>query len=241
MQFSYLVTFTHPDARARVSNDDRERVAGCVEATPGLSRARLYTPAAAQDYYTNDGPSPTFAFQLDFERLVDLETAIGPDGHLQALARGSFAILADCAVEQQVMARRPFPAVDPTPAVPDGALPCQFLVHYPGHAEDFDAWLNYYLSHHPQIMKFFEGVREIEIFTRVDWVDAMPWKRVHYMQRNKLMFDSAEAITRAMNSPVRHQMRADFERFPPFVGSNIHHPMWAETRVGSVRAVGMNI
>lgn len=241
MQFSYLVTFTHPDAAARISDDDRERIAACVETTPGLSRARLYTPAAAQDFYTNDGPSPIFGFQLDFGRLMDLETTIGPDGHLQALARGSFASLSHCAVEQQVMARRPFPVLDPTLAVPDGALPCQFLVHYPGHAEDFDAWLNYYLAHHPQIMKFFEGVREIEIFTRVDWVDAMPWKRVHYMQRNKLMFDSADAITRAMNSPVRHQMRADFEQFPPFVGSNIHHPMWADTCIGTVPFAGTDV
>lgn len=44
------------------------------------------------------------------------------------------------------------------------------------------------------------------------------------------MFDSPEAITRAMNSSVRHEMRADFEKFPPFEGSNIHHPMWADTR-----------
>jgi hypothetical protein len=113
----------------------------------------------------------------------------------------------------------------------DGALPCQFLVLYPGRAENLDEWLAYSLAHHPQIMKFFDGVREIEIFTRVDWIDAMPWPRVRYMQRNKLMFDSAEAITAAMNSPVRHQMRADFERFPPFEGSNILHPMSARTIV----------
>lgn len=49
------------------------------------------------------------------------------------------------------------------------------------------------------------------------------------MQRNKLMFDSARAITEAMHSPVRHAMRQDFERFPPFEGSNIHHPMAART------------
>ncbi len=121
--------------------------------------------------------------------------------------------------------------LDSTPLVPDGALPCQFLVHYPGRAENLDEWLAYYLAHHPQIMKFFDGVREIEIFTRVDWIDAMPWPQVHYMQRNKLMLDSAEAITAAMNSPVCHQMRADFERFPPFEGSNINHPMSARTLV----------
>ena len=231
MQFSYLVTFTHPDPDARISARDLETMTTRIDATPDLRRARFYTPQHAEDYYTNDGPSPIFALQLDFDTLAALEASIAADGHLQSIAHRDLPSLAACAVEQQVMARRPFPVLDPTPRVPDGALPCQFLVHYPGRAENLDEWLAYYLAHHPQIMKFFDGVREIEIFTRVDWIDAMPWARVHYMQRNKLMFDSAEAITAAMNSPVRHQMRADFERFPPFEGSNIHHPMSARTIV----------
>jgi uncharacterized protein (TIGR02118 family) len=225
MQFSYLVTFENADAEARIDSRDFDAIAQIVRATPQLRRARLYTPETAQDFYTNDGPSPQFALQLDFDTLSALEAAIAVDGHLQPLARAGYPSLAGCAVTHQAMVRRPFPVLDPQPRVAPGELPCSFLVHYPGHAADFDAWLNYYLSHHPQIMKFFPGVREIEIFTRVDWVDAMPWTRVHYMQRNKLVFDSAAAITAAMNSPVRHEMRADFEKFPPFEGSNIHHPM----------------
>lgn len=229
MKFSYLVTFFHADPRARIAEDDLKRITTIVSATPALSRARLYTPETADDYYTSDGPSPLFAMQLDYETVFDLECAIAADGHLQALAVANLPSLAGCRVEQQAMLRRPFPVADPDARVPGGALPCQFLVHYPGRAVDFDAWINYYLTHHPQIMFDFPGVREIEIFTRVDWLDAMPWTRVHYMQRNKLMFDSAQAITDAMHSPVRHAMRQDFEKFPPFEGSNIHHPMAART------------
>ena len=229
MQFSHLVTFIHPDEKARIDASDFERIVALVRVTPALTRARFYTPEQAQDFYTNDGPSPIFALQLDFETLAALEATIAADGYLQRLACGDWPSLGACAVEQQVMARRPFPVLDPVQKVLPGRLPCQFLVHYPGHAEDFDAWLSYYLLHHPQIMKHFEGVREIEIFTRADWIDAMPWRRVHYMQRNKLMFDSASAITAAMNSPVRHQMRADFENFPAFVGSSVHFPMAALT------------
>ncbi|SDV47292.1 hypothetical protein [Chitinasiproducens palmae] len=234
MQFSYLVTYRHADANARIAEGDLTQIADIVRATPTMKRARLYTPQQADDFYTDDGPSPIFALQLDFDDLLELEANIAVDGHLQALARTALPSLAECAVEQQAMARRPFPVADPVPQVAAGALPCQFLVHYPGHAEDLDVWLNYYLTHHPQIMHDFEGVREIEIFTRVDWLDAMPWPRVHYMQRNKLMFDSPQAITDAMHSPVRHRMRADFEKFPPFVGSNIHHPMSCQTIAGDL-------
>ncbi|CAE6784319.1 hypothetical protein R69927_04090 [Paraburkholderia domus] len=229
MRFSYLLTFIHPDPRARIAADDLAAITSITTTIPALSRARLYTPESADDYYTNDGPSPIFAMQLDYESMFDLEAAIAANGHLQSLANATLVSLEGCRVEQQAMLRRPFPVADPVARVADGSLPCQFLVHYPGEALDLDEWLNYYLTHHPQIMFDFPGVREIEIFTRIDWLDAMPCTRVHYMQRNKLMFDSAAAITEAMHSPVRHAMREDFESFPSFKGSNIHHPMLART------------
>ncbi|MFB9121870.1 hypothetical protein E2553_27350 [Paraburkholderia dipogonis] len=229
MRFSYLLTFIHPEPNARIADDDLAVITSIAITIPALSRARLYTPESADDYYTSDGPSPIFAMQLDYESLFDLEAAIAENGRLQSLAKATLASLQGCRVEQQAMVRRPFPVADPVARVVDGVLPCQFLVHYPGEALDLDEWLNYYLSHHPQIMFDFPGVREIEIFTRIDWLDAMPWTRVHYMQRNKLMFDSAAAITEAMHSPVRHRMRKDFEAFPPFEGSNVHHPMLART------------
>nr|WP_315594148.1 EthD family reductase [uncultured Cupriavidus sp.] len=229
MQFSYLVTFESADPSAHIGVEDLQRVAEVVTRTPQLRRARLYTPESAKDFYTDDGPSPPFAMQLDFDTLTALESAIAVDGHLQAVAQLSLPNLRGCTVTQQVMSRRPFPVEDSIGRSPVGSAPCSFLVHYPGHAADFDAWLNYYLGHHPQIMRFFPGIREIEIFTRVDWVDAMPWKKVHYIQRNKLVFDSAQAITEAMNSPVRHQMRADFEKFPRFHGGNVHFPMATHT------------
>jgi uncharacterized protein (TIGR02118 family) len=229
VRISYLVTFTHPESTARIAANDYREIFEVIKRTPSIARARLYTPESARDYYTDDGPSPIFAFQLDFETLDQLEATIAAQGHLQALANGSWPSLAGCSVIQQVMARRPFPVVDPGPALSADDEQCSFLVHYPGSASDLDTWLNYYLTHHPQIMKDFPGVREIEIFTRVDWLDAMPWRRVHYMQRNKLVFDSAAAITAAMNSPVRHAMRADFEQFPPFTGENVHHPMATRT------------
>jgi len=45
------------------------------------------------------------------------------------------------------------------------------------------------------------------------------------MQRNKVVFDSAEALTAALNSPVRDEMRADYKQFPSFSGENAHFAM----------------
>src|SRR5260370_164267 len=81
-----------------------------------------------------------------------------------------------------------------------------------------------YIAHHPPIMARFPGIREIEISTRVDWCSGLPWPRVECMQRNKVVFDNPAALTAALNSPVRDEMRADFRDFPPFSGKSTHYP-----------------
>jgi hypothetical protein len=45
------------------------------------------------------------------------------------------------------------------------------------------------------------------------------------MQRNKVVFDDPAALDRALHSPVRHAMRADFNAFPKFSGPNRHYAM----------------
>lgn len=231
MRFSYIVTFRHEnDPTARLSSADLEAIRTVVLSTPGLRLAHLFTPESARDYYTDDGPSPLFMMQLKFNELPELEAAVAANGHLQQLADASaLPSLAGTHVTQQVMVTRPFPVIDARADVAADTLPCSYLVHYPGQAADLNAWHSYYLSHHPQIMKDFPGIREIEIFSRVDWCDAMPWERVAYMQRNKLVFDSAACLTDALQSDVRHRMRADFEQFPPFTGSNAHFAMATHT------------
>jgi len=127
-------------------------------------------------------------------------------------------------VELQVMLARPLLAPPP-----EATAPCSYLVHYPGSASDLNAWLVHYLAQHPRIMRDYPGVRQIQVFTRVDWCDAMPWARMHHMQRNQLSFGSPQALLDALNSPVRARMRADAGRFPPFTGGSLHFPM--HTRV----------
>jgi hypothetical protein len=75
------------------------------------------------------------------------------------------------------------------------------------------------------MMRRLPGIRDIEIYTRIDWVTGLPWPKAEHMQRNKVVFDSAEAATAAMASPVRAAMREEFLSFPSFTGANRHNPM----------------
>ena len=43
-------------------------------------------------------------------------------------------------------------------------------------------------------------------------------------------FDSVDALNAALKSDVRHRLREDYKRFPPFTGRNTHYAM-TRTRV----------
>jgi uncharacterized protein (TIGR02118 family) len=227
--FSHFVTFIDPDPRAQLSEDDRAAVSQLILRIPGLARAHLLSPTIARDPYIDDGPAPLLTIQLYFERLETLEEAAGPHGALQGLVPPS---LAQARIFQQVMWTRFFPVSEPIGTPPGPPHSCSFLVHYPGEPENLNEWLSYYMSHHVPLMCRFPGIRAVEVHTRVDWVDALPWQREHHFQRNKIVFDSAAALERALHSPVREQMKADRASFPAFSGGNVHHSLATQTIVG---------
>jgi uncharacterized protein (TIGR02118 family) len=182
-------------------------------------KARVHTPAKAHDPYLDDGAPPALVVQLYFAGLPELEAALprlekalGAGGSCEAMLVRRFTV--------------------PSPAVGR----CTYLVAYAGPAEDPDAWHAHYLAHHPPIMAELPGIRELEIYTPVQWVSgATGWRRVRSLQRNKVAFDSPQALEAALNSPVRAKMRADFATFPPHTGTVSHYPMltidpWEETR-----------
>lgn len=204
-----------------VGDIDLAKVVAVVAATPGLEQARVYTPASTSDPYLNDGTPPALGLQLYFADIADLEAGLAVGGALEPLV----GLLAAFSVTQQAMLARRFPVPDAVFRTAAGAPHCSYLVAYEGPAEDMNLWLSHYIAHHPPIMARFPGIREIEISSRIDWCGFLPWARADDMQRNKVVFDDAAGLTAALNSPVRHEMRADFKEFPKFAGGNTHFPM----------------
>ena len=235
--YSLFLTWSAASGRAdgtaeRAAPSDLERLGAFVAATPDLADALVYTPVEASlDHpYAADGSGPPLVVELRFDRIEAMEAAAAPAGHLHGLADPALLPgLAGAGIAQQAMLRRRFPVDDPTPAA-DGP-PCSYLVHYPGPAEDTNAWLAHYLAHHPAIMREFPGIRSIEICTRIDWTGLLPFRREHHMQRNTVRFDGPAALAAALASPVMPRMRADFAQLPPFSGGNCHYPMTTRTIV----------
>ncbi|MDL2400964.1 hypothetical protein [Rhizobium mayense] len=227
MAFAYLAFFeSHDDGDLAVSETDLAAVTAIIKATPGLTSANIYTPETTNDMYNKTEQSPVFGMQLYFDELTDLENAVGPAGHLQQLvAPGILTSIEGAKATQQAMYVRPFPVDDVKLQTGKNTLPCSYVVHYTGPAEDLNVWLHHYVSHHPQVMRTFPDIRQIEVLSRVDWCGFLPWERVNHMQRNRAMFDSPAALQVALQSPARVAMREDFKAFPPFEGGNSHYPM----------------
>lgn len=207
---------------------DLALVRATLAAVPGLLEAQIFTPARAEDIYTDDGRSPPLGLQLHFDGIAALERAAAPGSPLEPLCRpGALAGLDPARAEAQAFLRRDYPVDDP--AHGPGARPCSFVVHYPGPAGDANAWHAYYIASHPPLMRRMPGIHAIEILTPVDWVNRLPIPSVRHMQRNRVLFDSPEALTAALQSPIRHELRADFDHLPAFEGGNRHYAMLTET------------
>jgi len=168
-----------------------------------------------------------------FAELQALEAAFGKGGALQRLAAPDLLpSQAGVDMAQEALAVRHYPVPDPVFRTPAGVPHCTYLVSYRGPAQDINVWLTHYINHHPPIMARFPGIRQIEICSRMDWCGALPVPVLAHMQRNKVVFDSPDALTAALNSPVRHEMRADFHEFPPYEGGNTHFPMLTRVVAG---------
>lgn len=221
--FTLFLTFYARDRAAHANDADIARAAEIVKSIPDLERGLVFTPERAADPFVEYPPPPQLALQLYFAEIAALEAAAGPRGPLQKLA--ALASVDMSSASQQAMIARPFPVPDPVFRTPPGGLPCSDIIHYPGKAEDLNAWLAFYFTSHVPLMKKLPGLRELELYTRIDWVSALPWPRAEHMQRNKVVFDDAAAVAAAFQSHIRAEMRADFLRFPPFTEGNRHNPM----------------
>jgi len=227
VQIAWFITVHNPnDATLRASAEDLTRFCEIVRRTPRLARAVVFTPEQARDPYLETTLPPQLAAELYFDDIAALEAAAAVRGHLQRLAApDALPSLAGAAIRQQAMLARSVAVPDArlrtTPATPA----CSYLVGYQGPAEDLNAWLAHYLEHHTAIMTRFSGIREIEVCTRIDATGVLPWPREACILRNRVVFDSAAALDAALASPVRHAMRADYAKFPPFGGAVFHYSM----------------
>ena len=96
-----------------------------------------------------------------------------------------------------------------------------YLVIYEGQPDDPEAFLDYYLHHHLPIIWTWPRIRQIEIEVPTDGDDAMANPSDIFLIA-RFLFDSAEELQAALQSPERLKAREDSYNFPPFTGTMRH-------------------
>ena len=210
-----------------------------LRGVPGLSALAHHRRAAVgvQDPRIAEAAGPDRAIQLFFRELLCLESALSEDGLLQrCIGTRSRQPLA---WRLQAMAARHYPVADPGPARdPAGFSGAGYFVSYEGRADDDAAWLTHYLRHHPPIMGRLPGLRRLEIHSRLDCRDETGIPRAAALQRNLVAFDDAQALAAALASPVRAELRADYQAFPPFRGASPHCTMASQWQAAFPASAG---
>jgi hypothetical protein len=192
-----------------------------IAKTPGLTGGRLYTPWPSEGVYHKDGPAPQLQIQLYYSRINALEAAVSSGGYLQCLADpATLPSLRNATVTEQAMLNGDFSHGLPPP--PSQTAYCTYLVHYPDPAQDMNIWHQHYLAGLIPVMRRFPELRGGEVASRIDWCRALPWERVDYVQRDKMVFDDIDALVAATSSSVMQDMRVDLSYFPPYTCGNKH-------------------
>lgn len=185
------------------------------------------TVLTTRDPFLHIDPPPVLVIEARFDDIASAEAAMSRSGALAQLCDVSvFPALAGCDWSHQLMAVRRYASPSMLDYPSRGPVEqFTYLVAYEGSASDDVDWLSCYVRQHPPIMTRLPAVREVEVYSRVDFCSDLPMARASALQRNKVVFDSASALARALTSPIRHELRRDFESLPVFRGASPHHPM----------------
>lgn len=237
MIFTHFTTVDNTDPNIHVSAASYAQLRHLIASQTDFSRVILYRAVPA-NAYTKDKPGPRLMIQLYCDRLEIIEAAAMQKGLLRRISEEfDFSELGEVQIRHQAMYVRPQTVADPIYQRDDGADLCSYMVHYDGHADNYDAWLAHYLDHHPPIISRFPRLREYEIYTAVDWTSSdLPWLKEEMMQRNRLIFDSGPVLeTSLLTEGVRSELKDWHGNFPKFNGTDVHSPLYTDimTRAGA--------
>lgn len=216
MNFACLIKIINtPDGTDILTTIDLLSEQLCNIFDPNL--ALLHTPSSAEDKYTNDGLSEYSIIEIQTNDLQALEKNIPRIKNIFA------AINIDAEPVVQVTLVREFDT--PTGSGSSLRNMVSYFVEYSGKVENGISWTNHYIKNHAEIMKRLPGIESIFVFTPIMWLYTEQTKRFESLLCNRVSFPQQKDLDYALNSPVRDEMRKDYDTSPPFEGSCTHFAM----------------
>ena len=227
MSFVYEIALTGDQAHSdRVKTWLGSGLARANMTIPGLSALDVYRPVAGtRDPYNKDESPPLLIVVAEFQAVDALRPAA------PALEQGLAILPPGVEATLTAMERRFYPIADEAGPPPPKA-PFSYVVRYHRPAEDEKAFVAHYVADHPRLEAMFPRIRSIMCYFPLENPRSGRFAAADYMLGNEVVFDSVEDFNAAMQSPVRHDMRAHFHSFPKFSGPVTHFAMLRERLLG---------
>jgi hypothetical protein len=227
MSFVYEIAFrTAPGAAEPASHWFNAELVGALCNLANLAALDVYRPVGGthDPYNKDEGPPLLIA-------VPEFQTRNALDGATAALERMLAHMPAGIGVTITAMGRCFYP-VDGEAAAGPLRAPFSYVVRYHRPAEDEAAFVAHYVADHPRLEARFPGIRSIMCYFPLAAPVSQRVPCADYMLGNEVVFDCVEDFNAAMQSPVRHEMRAHFHSFPKFSGAVTHFAMLRERLVG---------
>jgi hypothetical protein len=191
-----------------------------------LSALDVYRPAdGTDDPYNKDDRPPLLIAVAEFASADALAAATPRlDLSLASLPLATRATFTP-------MERKFYPVAGERAAGPLRA-PFSYVVRYHRPAEDEAAFVAHYVADHPRLEGEFPCIRSVMCYFPLITPKSERCAPADYMLGNEVVFDNVQDFNAAMQSPVRHEMRAHFHTFPKFSGAVTHFAMMRERVVG---------
>jgi hypothetical protein len=187
---------------------------------PGLSVLDVYRPAdgGAHDPFNADTNGPLLVVICEFGR---------PEAHAAArptLEEALSSLPPGVGVTMSGLERRFYAVAGQTSPAPLQAA-FSYVVRYHRPAEDEAAFVANYVAMHPATLAKLPHIRSIMCYFPVQVSMPSRFAAADYIIGNEVAFDSIADFNVAMQSPIRHELRAHFNAFPRFSGPSTHFPM----------------
>jgi hypothetical protein len=213
---------------AAMGEEELRPLIAALSSAPGLTYLVSHRAiTGVRDPAIERAAGPSHALQLYFDELLSLEGLLTSGSVLdRALGTSDAPLRRHLHWCHQAMAVRRYqlPAYAARSASP-GRQECTYFVSYEGRSTDDEEWLAHYLRHHPPIMAKLPDLRKLEVYSRLDYRSELDIEKARSLQRNIVVFDSQDRLNVALSSPVREELRADYEGFPRFNGTTPHRAM----------------
>ena len=186
----------------------------------------IYRPVGGtQDPYNKDEGPPLLIIMAEFHSIDACNAAV------PVLEQALADLPSSVSATVTAMERRFYPVAGETAAGPLRA-PFSYVVRYYRPAEDEAAFVKHYVADHPRLEASFPRIRSIMCYFPLVQRSSRQVPAADYMLGNEVVFDNVDDFNVAMQSPVRHEMRAHFHSFPKFSGPVTHFPMLRQRLAG---------